>query len=86
MAAGGVDPTGVLDMQVGLNNGGVPGGGADSAGARPSATRGPFDGIPDFIGDGTPRVLAAMLLGALVTLIALRALGFRFSFGVGVGS
>lgn len=45
-------------------------------------------GLVDELGDvvdSTPRVLAGMLLGAILTLFLLRAAGFRFSFGVGVG-
>lgn len=32
-----------------------------------------------------PNVVAGMALGAIATLVILRALGFRFSFGVNVG-
>jgi hypothetical protein len=35
--------------------------------------------------DSTPRFVGGIVLGAVATLIALKAAGFRFSFGVGVG-
>jgi hypothetical protein len=35
--------------------------------------------------DNSPKYLGALVLGSLVTLVALKALGFRFSFGVSAG-
>jgi hypothetical protein len=35
--------------------------------------------------DNSPKYLGALVLGSLVTLVALKALGFRFSFGVSGG-
>lgn len=35
--------------------------------------------------DNSPKYVGAIVLGALLTLVALKALGFRFSFGVSAG-
>jgi hypothetical protein len=35
--------------------------------------------------DNSPKYVGAVVLGALLTLIALKALGFRFAFGVSAG-
>jgi len=35
--------------------------------------------------DNSPKYVGALVLGSLVTLVALKALGFRFSFGVSAG-
>jgi hypothetical protein len=35
--------------------------------------------------DNSPRYVGAIVLGSLLTLVALKALGFRFSFGVSAG-
>lgn len=75
-------PHPVLDQQVGLEGGVMPGVGS----AAPPET----DMIsPTQVGEWgskmVPNTVAAMVVGAVVTLIALRAAGFRFSFGVNVG-
>lgn len=63
----------ILDQQRAMN------------GASITDTLGDFvDDVGDVV-DATPRVLAGMLLGAVLTLFLLRVAGFRFSFGVGVG-
>jgi len=33
--------------------------------------------------DNSPQMIAGLVLGALVTMVALKALGFRFAIGVG---
>ena len=46
----------------------------------------PISGIAsDAIGviDSTPAIVAGFVLGATITLVALKAAGFRFNFGVG---
>lgn len=35
--------------------------------------------------DNSPKYIGALVLGSLLTLVALKALGFRFSFGVSAG-
>lgn len=35
--------------------------------------------------DNSPKYVGALVLGSLLTLVALKALGFRFSFGVAAG-
>lgn len=35
--------------------------------------------------DNSPKYVGAVVLGSLLTLVALKALGFRFSFGVSAG-
>lgn len=35
--------------------------------------------------DNSPKYVGALVLGGLLTLVALKALGFRFSFGVSAG-
>lgn len=35
--------------------------------------------------DNSPKYVGALVLGSLLTLVALKALGFRFSFGVSAG-
>lgn len=74
----------VLEQQVGLNGGAGTSRVASSGPVRPSLASiagGALDGEVD----GTPRLLAAVLLGSVATLFLLRVAGFRFSFGVGVG-
>jgi hypothetical protein len=67
----------VMEQQVALNNG--------------ASFRGGGGARDDFIGelgeaiDATPRFVAGLVLGAVLTLFLLRMAGFRFSFGVGVG-
>lgn len=62
------------------------GGGGAAGQSRPTHDSMPI--APSAPDDG-PRVsvaVAAFALGGLIALIALKALGFRFTFGVGVGS
>lgn len=39
----------------------------------------------EWVSKKVPNIVAAMAAGSVVTLIALRMAGFRFSFGVNVG-
>lgn len=39
----------------------------------------------EWVSKMVPNAVAAMAAGSVITLIVLRALGFRFSFGVNVG-
>lgn len=39
----------------------------------------------EFLSKRIPNTVAAMVLGSVITLLALRMAGFRFSFGVNVG-
>lgn len=57
------------------------GGGYSTQGMGPPVE----DGFIADLNNKTPNVLAAMALGSIATLVVLRALGFRFSFGVNVG-
>lgn len=41
-----------------------------------------FGDVGEYI-DDSPQVIAGVVLGALVTLVALKALGFKFVIGVG---
>ena len=65
----------VIEQQSAMNGGG------------PVSGPPPEDGVMDneFISKMTPNTLAAMVAGSVLTLIILRAAGFRFSFGVNVG-
>lgn len=61
----------VLQMQQSINSGG---------------RLNPISGIAsDAIGviDSTPAIVAGFVLGATITLVTLKAAGFRFNFGVG---
>lgn len=66
----------VLDMQVGMNGGG------------PARSQAPMDDTTDFAEmiDATPRFVAGLVLGAALTILALRVAGFRFSFGASLGA
>lgn len=68
-------PHPVLEQQSAMNGGG------------PVIGPPPEDGVMDseFLSKMAPNTLAAMVAGSVVTLIILRAAGFRFSFGVNVG-
>lgn len=67
-------------------SGGVGSGrGASSAPGRHGAGN---DGIVGELGgaiDSTPRFVAGIVLGAAITIFALRVAGFRFSFGANIG-
>lgn len=39
----------------------------------------------EWVSKRTPNAMAAMAVGSILTLVVLRAAGFRFSFGVNVG-
>jgi hypothetical protein len=39
----------------------------------------------EWVSKQVPNAMAAMAVGSILTLVALRAAGFRFSFGVNVG-
>ena len=39
----------------------------------------------EWVSKQVPNILAAMAVGSILTLVVLRAAGFRFSFGVNVG-
>jgi hypothetical protein len=39
----------------------------------------------EWVSKKVPNIVAAMAVGSVLTLVALRAAGFRFSFGVNVG-
>lgn len=71
-----MDP--VLEQQMAMNGGG------------PVSGPPPEDGAMDyeyseFLTKRAPNTVAAMVAGSVLTLIILRAAGFRFSFGVNVG-
>lgn len=38
--------------------------------------------VGDFI-DNSPQIVACLVLGGLITMVALKGLGFRFAIGVG---
>lgn len=58
------------------------GGGFATGGMGPPMEEGSFTAD---LNNKVPNAVAAMALGSIATLILLRALGFRFSFGVNVG-
>lgn len=68
----------VIEQQATLNGGG------------PVSGPPPEDGFMDdysgeWLSKKVPNIVAAMAAGSVLTLIVLRAAGFRFSFGVNVG-
>lgn len=71
-----MDP--VLEQQM-VMNGGAPVSVAPDEGLHMFPTQGGFSN------GRMPQALAGIVIGSVVTLIALRAAGFRFSFGVNVG-
>lgn len=58
-------------------------------GGGPVAGPPPEDGTmgydSEFVSKQVPNIVAAMAVGSILTLVVLRAAGFRFSFGVNVG-
>lgn len=71
-------PHPVLEQQEVLN-----GGGPVTAGPPPEDGYMNYDS--EWMDKKVPNCLAAIAAGSILTLIALRAAGFRFSFGVNVG-
>lgn len=59
----------------------VRGGTADVARSFGGTKVGSFD-VGDVV-DDSPQVIAGMVLGALIAMFALKALGFRFAMGIG---
>jgi len=70
-------PHPVLDMQTGMEGGGP------VAGPPPEDGSMTYDS--EWVNKQVPNIVAAMAVGSILTLVVLRAAGFRFSFGVNVG-
>lgn len=68
----------VLDQQMAMQGGGPLNGPPPEDGVMGSE-------YSEFLTKRAPNTLAAMVAGSVLTLIVLRAAGFRFSFGVSVG-
>lgn len=58
-------------------------GGGPVSGPPPEEGAMPYDS--EWVSKQVPNIVAAMAAGSILTLIILRAAGFRFSFGVNVG-
>jgi len=67
----------VLDQQTVMNGGGPV--------AGPPPEEGSMSYDSEWVSKQVPNIVAAMAVGSILTLIVLRAAGFRFSFGVNVG-
>jgi len=58
-------------------------GGGPVTGPPPEEGIMPYDS--EWVSKQVPNIVAAMAVGSVLTLLVLRAAGFRFSFGVNVG-
>jgi len=70
-------PHPVLEQQSALENGGPVSG--------PPPEEGSMSYDSEWVSKQVPNIVAAMAVGSILTLVVLRAAGFRFSFGVNVG-
>lgn len=68
-----------------MNHAAMSGGGARAIRAEIEDDPGPIEQLQGFVDRRVPRTVAAMVVGAALALFLLRAAGFRFSMGVGVG-
>lgn len=82
-----LDGGAVLDQQNAMTNGRSSAGASSAASAAGRHGVG-GQGIVGHLGDSidnTPRFVAGLVLGAALTIFALRVAGFRFSFGANIG-
>jgi hypothetical protein len=70
-------PHPVLDTQMAIEGGGPVTG--------PPPEEGSMTYDSEWVNKQVPNIVAAMAVGSILTLVILRAAGFRFSFGVNVG-